>query len=447
MASDFDVRVFLEESGVGFDQAGGGRELVLRSCPACGKANKFYVAADTGKFICFHCATIDPKMRGGPIGLVMLIGDVGFREAKKIVEGSEVNIPTSQDDASSALDLDLGGIDYHGARGARFGRGVEAPGPIRIPKYMLKIDKLKFPEAWAYLASRGIPDGVIERLDAYVSGLQGPRDAAAIVGRALAEAEREKIVSVIYDVFRAKVDVTDETVGPFLRKRGLPPTLLESVTDAIVSVKYRSRVVFIVRSGGAAFGWVARDYTGQSSLKVMNSRGPFKYFCAWNFDQAQGSSEIVVCEGIVSAVKCGIHRSVATLGKLVTDEQVQLLKKSGARTAYVCLDVDAQKEAQELKRRLLPHFKNVYNVSLPPVRLLKCPACGKKGEWLEGEAAASDFACPCGHEMSGQPLMAALAKSDYKDSGDYTIEEMSGFIAEARKKDGDTLLIGSAFDD
>jgi hypothetical protein len=443
----FDVKTFLDEQGVRYSTGGGGREFILSQCPTCGKSNKFYISADEGKFICFSCVKVDSKMRGGPIGLVMLLADISFREAKKMVEGREFDISIKDDHIASLLNIEIDSFNFHQKNQTHEkSRGV-LPDPIRIPRYMLKIDKVKFPEAWNYLKGRGITDESIQKMEIYISGLQTPYEAADVVGRNLSSEMKKKIISVIFEVFKAKVSVTDKEIEPFVKRFGLPIDLLKKITDAITTVKYRNRIVFCVSIKGYTFGWVARDYTLTSTLKVMNSPGPFKYFCLWNFDQVENSSEIVVCEGIVSAVKCGLHRGVATLGKMVTDEQLVLLQKTKAETIYICLDVDAQSEAIELKRRLLASFKNVYNISLPPVKLVKCSSCGTKNEFdlrLEKEI----LTCNCGFELKDSDLRLAVSKSEYKDSGDYSSEEMDVFINQAKDNDHDSFLLGSnIFDD
>lgn len=448
-SDDFEIKTFLDDNGIRYDTSSGGQEFVLDSCPSCGKSNKFYISADSGKFICFHCVTRNPKMRGGPIGLVMLLGDLSFREAKKLVEGREVDLPMKDDEISSLLKLPLSSFEFHQHGKKQSSSRSDVPDPLKIPRYMLRIDKEKFPTAWNYLKNRGLSAETIDRMDVYVSGLTTPMDAAAIIGKSSSAIVKRKITNVIYQFFKSKKEIIEKNVEPFLLKEGLSKDLAKQVTEAILTIKYKNRVIFMVRIENLIFGWVARDFTKQSKLKVMNSSGPFKYFCVWNYDnvKVKDKKEIVVAEGIVSAAKCGIDRSVATLGKYVTNEQIQLLKKTNAETIYICLDVDAQQEAMELKQRLLASFKNVYNVSLPPIKAIKCKGCGEVHD-IDLRSDNSELKCKCGLTISGSSLREEILEADYKDAGDYSPEEMDVFIREAKELDVDSFLLGdSVFDD
>ena len=445
---DFDIRNFLDEQGIEFKEASSGRQLTLAACPRCGKSNKFYISLEKGQFICHYCASRDEEMSGGIVSLVMLLGDIGFKEALKLVSGREVDIPAAQDDSISALlKLDIDAFTFHKQSAAYVPAEMEPPHPIRIPRYMLPIDKSTFPEAWAYLSGRGISDENIAKLGVYVSGLESVDHAARVVGKGCTPAEVKKITSCIYNVFKERIEVIDSKIEEELLKYRLNPDLAKKLTDAIVSIQNKGRIVFPVKIRGLIFGWVARDYTGQNKLKVRNSSGQFKYFCVWNYDQAQTSDELVICEGIVSAIKCGVGRSIATLGKMVTPQQLFTLKKMPAKTVYICLDPDAQREAIELKKRLLPLFKDVYNVSLPSVKLVKCLGCGKKHE-VNTDNRPDSIQCACGQLMNGSELLELVNDADYKDAGDYSEEEMTGYINAAREEDPDGFLLGdSAFED
>jgi hypothetical protein len=453
MAHSFDVTDFLDDHGIGFQVGSGGNELILDQCPTCGKSNKFYISVNDGRFICFHCSSTDEKMRGGPYNLVMVLADVTFREAKRIVDGREIHVPIEDDEIGKLLDFDTDSFTFNQTKtSSAVGKKV-LPHPIRVPRYMLPIGNVNFPEAWSYLSGRGIDDGVIQKMDVLVSGLDTPKEAAEVIARGESPHRQRVLVSLIYDILGSRVEINDANVAPFLKEHGVPETYLARITDAVMAIKYRGRVVFTVRISGLVFGWVARNFRkppgeGQfKPIKVLNSPGPFKYFCLWNFDRVVNAKEIVVCEGIVSAVKCGIDRGVATLGKMVTDEQLRLLRKTKAETIIICLDVDAQAEAFKLKRRLLASFKSVYNVKLPPVKLISCPSCGISHE-VDVSVKLDKIVCTCGSEVSGQPLYALLMQADYKDAGDYSPPEMDYFIAEAKKTDQDGFLLGeSAFED
>jgi hypothetical protein len=400
---NFDLQAFLEEHGVGYREVSGGNEIILDQCPNCGKSNKFYISVDTCQFICFKCSGNDTKMKGGPINLVMLLGHLSFREAKRLVEGNEVDIPVKDDGISALLDVPFTSFEFHRDQNSKTKTVMPPPNPLRLPRYILPINREAFPEAYGYLESRGLSEEMIQQSNIYASGINSPQEAAEVVGKHLDQYQRKQMVSLIYYVFKNKVPITDVEIEKLLIERRLPAELTKRLTDAIWASKMRGRVIFPIKVQGYTFGWVARDFTKQSQLKVLNSSGPFKYYCVWNFDQVKDSETIVVCEGIISAIKCGAHRSVATLGKFVSDDQINLLRKTKANRIIICLDVDAQATAIELKRRLLPFFGEVFNLQLPAIKVGK----------------------------------------DYKDAGDYSVEEMDEFIKKAPELDTEGLLIGN----
>jgi hypothetical protein len=444
---DFDVKDFLDDRGIEYDEASSGRQVTLASCPSCGKSKKFYINLETGQFMCHYCASRNKEMSGGAISLVMLLGDLSKKEAFKLVMGREVDVAIQDDAVSSLLKVQIESFNFHKEGSGYQQAKLEPPTPIRVPIYMLPINKELFPEAWNYLTGRGIPEDIIPKLGVLVSGLDSVDQAARILTKDLEERDTKKAVDCMYQIFRDKIDIVDANVEKELIKAKLPKDLAKKMTDALLTLQNRGRIIFPVILRGHVFGWVARDITGQNQLKVRNSAGQFKFFCAWNFDQAQASEDLVICEGIVSAIKCGVDRTIATLGKIVTPQQLTTFKKMAAKSVFVCLDPDAQKEAMELKRRLIPMFKNVYNVSLPPLKLVKCPKCGVKHE-VDTTKTPQALTCQCGHAMSQLTVFELLKKSDYKDAGDYSIEEMDKFIQASRVEDTDGFLFGSSvFDD
>lgn len=443
MAQQFSIEKFLQDQGVKYKKGTGGHEILLDQCPTCGKSNKLYVSASKGSFICFHCVTYDPKMRGGPIGLVMLVGQLTFKEAKKLVLGKEVDIKIEDDAVSSLLDLKIESFSFHKGQRALSTSSNEALKPIRLSRYFQPISKEKFPAAIEYLLKRGIHEDIIPNLDVYVSSIQSPYELGEIVaGNKLSDMAKKKMVSIAFDIFKERLDINEENVRTKLKSYGLSETFAANLTDAITAVKYKQRVIFIVRGlDDQPYGWVARTFSKDAKLKVLNSQGTFKNSLMWNFDKVWDSKQLVLAEGIVSAIKCGHKRSVATLGKLVTDSQVRLLRQASAEEVFICLDPDAQAEAFDLKQRILPIFKNVYNVSLPPVKAISCPHCSNKIDVNENESI-NDLTCQsCNNIIKENVIKDLFIDADYKDAGDYSEEEMEEFINQSRIKDKDGFLL------
>lgn len=147
----------------------------------------------------------------------------------------------------------------------------------------------------------------------------------------------------------------------YLASRGIPAKLA-----AEYDIRYcpqMRRVYFPVASHGVLYGWQGRlviphvyeDQDGelQEMLKILSSRGMRRERLLMFADRIQGSDHAVVCEGPVDALKahyCG--GNVATMGKAVSRQQVELLRNSGVKRIYLALDPDAAEEMHRLVNEL-----------------------------------------------------------------------------------------------
>jgi len=130
--------------------------------------------------------------------------------------------------------------------------------------------------------------------------------------------------------------------------------------------KWKGRVLFPFFENNQVIYVVGRSYTGQEP-KYLNSKGSRrdKLFPSRTFR----TSEIIVCEGIFDAINAkrttGIY-SVATLGKEITDEQVNIIVENGVKTVYLALDSDLTiEEWQKSIMKFLIKGCKVFPVFLP----------------------------------------------------------------------------------
>lgn len=72
---------------------------------------------------------------------------------------------------------------------------------------------------------------------------------------------------------------------------------------------------------------------------------------------------LTICEGPISAI-CAGSDAVATYGKLISQNQVEILRSLPARKVYIALDPDAKKEAIKLGKELMNCFEEVYLVPM-----------------------------------------------------------------------------------
>lgn len=433
---DFDLIEYLDEHGIRYKEVSGGRQIILEACPRCGKSKKFYISLETGQFICHSCASRDKEMSGGAVKLLMLLSDLSLKEALTLLKGKEVKVARNENELSQILDgIEIKPYSFFKKQKNDFKK--EKPKPIARPKTFLALYE-KHP-GFHYLLKRGLDKNDLLKTPIYYAKFSWPDQAA----KALAKnrQEEESLLKLFKKAQEEKSAFLDEDIERYLKKYNLPLSYKSDVKDAHTALSYRGRVIFPVLVEGELYGWVARDYSLKSKLKVKNSIGTFKQFFVWNFDAVKDSKTLVVAEGIVSAIQCGISRSVATLGKLVTDQQIELLRKTKAEEVFVCLDPDAESEALTLKRRLLPFFKNVYQVSLPKVKIFSCPRCQKRIEF-DLKKDQGQFNCPfCQKTISSLNLKTYLKEAPFKDAGDYSKKEMDEFIEKARKEDQEDLLL------
>lgn len=144
----------------------------------------------------------------------------------------------------------------------------------------------------------------------------------------------------------------------YLNGRGIDLALAEKY-DIRYCPKDR-RVVFPVEVGGALLGWQARtilpttmyNEDGEKIMipKALTSKSLVKGKHLMFQDRLIDSPHAIICEGPIDAIKadlCG--GNVATLGKAVSAEQIDIIKKSGVQKVYIALDPDASAEAKKLR--------------------------------------------------------------------------------------------------
>jgi hypothetical protein len=109
------------------------------------------------------------------------------------------------------------------------------------------------------------------------------------------------------------------------------------------------------------------------------------------YDQIQNGGHIIICEGPFDAMKfhyCG--GNIATLGKVVTDKQIELLLAKKPKAIYLGLDDDAVAEMTELRNKLKGF--PIYQLSVPQSTINRCQLIGKKADFGECTFEEANFA-------------------------------------------------------
>ncbi len=426
-----DLAQLLEDHGVKFKE-NSSNELIMDQCYNCGRSKKLYVQKDNGLFICFRC---DEK--GNAVKLVAKYLQISYKEAIKKLYGADAKISASpmalleEEEKDEPLVFNLGGLMKNKPKEDLLPELKIAPEFVLLTKEHQK--------AYSYLIKRGYTENDIQSL---------------------------KLLILPFETFNEAW----KTVENRLKTEGLAGEKLKNAVKEIV--RCHERIMFPLYVDDKIVGYVARDFTGQKQPKVLNSSGNFRSFSVWNFDNAKNSVELVVCEGNSSAVKCGIDRSVALLGKVMTPGQVKLLRKTKAQKIIICLDVGTDKEVDNIYKNLSIHYPGkIYYIDFPnviepkvvvsPELLLKTNAFFKT-TWsfsndlielpyedkvkilsvlgiankLTSDEKKSIFFKRMkdkGFSMEELNVIAWLIfSSEYKDAGDYSHEEMADFIKNAK---------------
>jgi len=168
---------------------------------------------------------------------------------------------------------------------------------------------------------------------------------------------------------------TSEAVA-YLESRGISFDLAMQRGIGFGATKNRGRVVFPVFDPAKktqCVYWVARSYTNVEhwsecdcylcKYKYTNAPDVKRRYFIYGLEFCDDSGTICVTEGTISALNSG-DNAVATFGKYVTDEQLDILSDRADRI-QVALDPDAYTKSVDLMRRLLGRGLYVEWVVLP----------------------------------------------------------------------------------
>lgn len=418
----------LLDNGISFKENSTG-ELIFDKCYNCGRAKKLYVSKENGLFTCFRC-----NEKGNAVKLVAKSLNISFKEAKDKLYGKEHDqvdasyeatkkeIEQNLENAHSGLILNLGGL-----RRKSIKNELKLPDPIKLEEDYIILTKDTNPEAFEYLINRGYSIEDIKKLKLYVLPYKNYFDC-------------KKHLEKKYKVnFELKTDEEKDNIEKLIKKLCLN----------------QGRIVFPLYIEGEIYGFVARDYTGKKIPKVLNSTGNFRSYYFWNFDSVKESNSIIICEGTSSAVKCGISRSIALLGKVATPGQLKLLRKTKAKKIYFCLDIDTDDEQLKIFEELNVFYAgSIFKIELPPVIKFKDEITQNISQFLKGinysisnellyilpeeRLKIKDNLFP---KLQYNKILTETEKEiifyigktgEYKDSGDYSVEEMEEFVQNAK---------------
>lgn len=263
----------------------------ILSCPRCRKSGKLYIRQSDGRFVCFRCKETE-NYQGRPEYVLADLTTLSIPEIKKRLYGEE-----SKEYIDNIIVFNP--IDFLDEDESLYSEYVLAK--IVFTPDIFDIDNVNCAQGLAYLESRGITLSVARKYNIKYSPAQ-------------------------------------------------------------------RRVVFPVQYKNELLGWQARTISDQKEYwddefncfvpihKVLTSKGLKKDKTVMFRDNLVGSKHCVLCEGPVDAIKANLcGGNVATMGKAVSYDQLNLIKSHGIQKLYLALDPDAAAEV----RRILEFFKEI----------------------------------------------------------------------------------------
>ncbi len=175
----------------------------------------------------------------------------------------------------------------------------------------------------------------------------------------------------------------------YLESRGITKKMAETY-----DIKYSfltRRVVFPLKMNGICYGWQARAIDKVDPGDRMRNNVDFpRAYSLMFYDRIKEAGHIIISEGPVDAIK--FHRvggNVATMGKVLTESQIDLINKSGAKTLYLAMDPDAADEMRDLARKVSMPVKII---EIPDSCIQRCKINGKKADFGECTLEEAEYA-------------------------------------------------------
>lgn len=145
---------------------------------------------------------------------------------------------------------------------------------------------------------------------------------------------------------------------------------------------FMRRVIFPVVMNGSVFGWQARAIDNvHPGDRMRNNPGFQRARCVLFLDRLQPGGIVIIAEGPLDAIKfheCG--GNISTMGKVISDEQLNLILSKQPKAIYLALDDDAAKEMRDIATKIqVP----VFRIFVPESAVTRCRKLGKKPDFGE----------------------------------------------------------------
>lgn len=176
----------------------------------------------------------------------------------------------------------------------------------------------------------------------------------------------------------------------YLENRGIPLELIHYYE--IKWNNFQRRVVFPIFMNHKCFGYQGRAIDNvEKGFRMRNNEGFNRESLIMFYDQIEKGGHVIINEGPIDAIKFHFCKgNIATLGKVVTDKQIELILSKEPSAIYLGLDDDAYEETLLLKKKL--RGIKVYELVVPQTAITRCQALGKKADFGECTFEEANFA-------------------------------------------------------
>lgn len=298
------LREYIKESGVSHKET---QASYVFNCPKCGKKDKLWMYKESGYFQCFYCKETE-NFQGRPeYALAEMLGiDIDAIKGRiydKIVEDNPTFLSLEFIDPFEEKEQEQKKLPFDGLT------------TFRYPPDYYNIDHKFSQKGLTYLESRGI----------------------------------SKEVALHYKVM----------YRPTTERVSFPVYWIDNLygwQDRIVVNN-----VFFDENGDK------KEVPKTLTLKGLNKDKVLMFA-----DNLLFADQAILCEGPVDAIKCHYCTTndkpagnVATMGKAISDTQLDMLQSLGIKKVYIGLDPDASDEIQRLCSRLLERNMTPYRIDIP----------------------------------------------------------------------------------
>lgn len=166
----------------------------------------------------------------------------------------------------------------------------------------------------------------------------------------------------------------------YLKSRGIPPEIATK-HKMMFSPKFR-RVYIPVIMNHNVYGYQGRAIDNvPPTFKVRNNQGFQRDKLVMFLDCIQPGNHVIIAEGPFDALKFDlVGGAVCTMGKQVTQKQIDAINSKNPTKVYLALDDDAANEMNELVNKF---SCPIYRIEVPQSCKRRCAGLEKKADFGE----------------------------------------------------------------